>query len=91
MDASLYILLGLVIAALVAAFVQDVHLPLRGIAASGRLLRSVWIEITLGFLLAGLIEVLVPAQAMAQWLGRENLGRGILVGWAAGLILPGGP
>ena len=91
MDASLYILLGLVIAALVAAFVQDVHLPLRGIAASGRLLRSVWIEIALGFLLAGLIEVLVPAQAMAQWLGRENLGRGILVGWAAGLILPGGP
>jgi uncharacterized membrane protein YraQ (UPF0718 family) len=91
MDASLYILLGLVIAALVAAFVQDVHMPLRGIAASGRLLRSVWIEITLGFLLAGLIEVLVPAQAMAQWLGRENLGRGILVGWAAGLILPGGP
>jgi uncharacterized membrane protein YraQ (UPF0718 family) len=91
MDASLYILLGLVIAALVAAFLQDVRMPLRGLEASGRLLRSVWVEIALGFVLAGLLEVLIPAQAMAQWLGREHLGRGILVGWAAGLILPGGP
>ena len=70
MDASLYILLGLVIAALVAAFLQDVRMPLRGLEASGRLLRSVWVEIALGFVLAGLLEVLIPAQAMAQWLGR---------------------
>ena len=91
MDASLYILLGLVAIGLVVAFQRDPHLPLAGIAASGRLLRGVWIEIALGFVLAGLLEVLLPAQAMAQWLGRENLGRGILVGWAAGLILPGGP
>jgi uncharacterized protein len=91
MDASLYILLGLVLVALIAAFMRDARLPLAGIEASGRLLRGVWIEIALGFVLAGLLEVLIPAQAMAQWLGRENLGRGILVGWAAGLILPGGP
>jgi uncharacterized membrane protein YraQ (UPF0718 family) len=91
MDASLYILLGLVLVALIAAYLKGAGLPLAGIQASGRLLRGVWIEIALGFLLAGLLEVLLPAQAMAHWLGRENLGRGILVGWAAGLILPGGP
>jgi uncharacterized membrane protein YraQ (UPF0718 family) len=91
MDASLYILLALVLVALVAAFMRGANLPLAGIQASGRLLRSVWIEIALGFVLAGLLEVLLPAQALAQWLGRENMGRGILVGWAAGLILPGGP
>ena len=91
LDASLYILLGLVVVALCVAFLRDARLPLAGIEASARLLRGVWIEIALGFVLAGLLEVLLPAQAMAQWLGRENLGRGILVGWAAGLILPGGP
>lgn len=91
MDVGLYILLGLVLIALLAALMRDTRLPLAGLEASGRLLRGVWIEIALGFVLAGLLEVLIPAQAMAQWLGRENLGRGILVGWAAGLILPGGP
>lgn len=91
LDASLYILLGLVGVALLVAMLRDPRLPLAGIAASGRLLRGVWIEIALGFVLAGLLEVLLPAQAMAQWLGRENLGRGILVGWGVGLILPGGP
>ena len=91
LDASLYILLALVAVALLAAFLRDPHLPLTGLVASGRLLRGVWIEIALGFILAGLLEVLLPAQAMAQWLGRENLGRGILVGWGVGLILPGGP
>ena len=91
LDASLYILLGLVVIALLVAMRRDPHLPLAGVIASFRLLRGVWIEIALGFLLAGLLEVLLPAQAMAQWLGRENLGRGILVGWGVGLILPGGP
>jgi uncharacterized membrane protein YraQ (UPF0718 family) len=91
LDASLYILLGLVVIALLIAMRRDPHLPLAGVSASLRLLRGVWIEIALGFLLAGLLEVLLPAQAMAQWLGRENLGRGILVGWGVGLILPGGP
>lgn len=91
MDATLFILLGLIVVALIVAFMQDPRLPLRGLQASGNLLRGVWIELTLGFILAGLIEVLIPAAAIAQWMGRENLGRGILAGWLAGLILPGGP
>lgn len=91
MDATLYILLGLVAVALVVAFLRDAALPLRGLEASGRLVRSVWVELALGFVLAGLIEVLIPQAVVARWLGGERLGQGILVGWAAGLVLPGGP
>jgi uncharacterized protein len=90
-DASLYILLGLVVVAVGVALARDVALPLRGLAASGRLVRSVWIELALGFLLAGLLEVLLPHPVLSRWLGDEHVGRGILVGWAAGLVMPGGP
>jgi uncharacterized membrane protein YraQ (UPF0718 family) len=92
MDATLIILLGLVVVALVVAYLRDAALPMRGLEASGRLLGSVWIELALGFVLAGLIEVLIPQAMLARWLGGgERVGQGILVGWAAGLVLPGGP
>jgi len=92
-DATLIILLVLVVVALVVAFLRDAALPMRGLEASGRLLRGVWVELALGFVLAGLIEVLIPQAALTRWLGGggERLGQGILVGWAAGLVLPGGP
>jgi uncharacterized membrane protein YraQ (UPF0718 family) len=90
-DATLIILLGLVVVALVVAYLRDAALPLRGLEASGRLVRSVWVELALGFVLAGLIEVLLPQALLTRWLGGERLGQGILVGWAAGLVLPGGP
>jgi uncharacterized membrane protein YraQ (UPF0718 family) len=91
MDASLWILLGLTCAALVYAFVKDRQLPLAGLSASARLLRNVGLELALGFVLAGLFDVLVPAQTLVRWLGEEHAGRGILVGWVVGLVIPGGP
>jgi uncharacterized membrane protein YraQ (UPF0718 family) len=90
-DAGLWILLALAIAALIAAYLKDPALPLRGLEASSRLLRGVWLELALGFVLAGLLEVLIPAPALSRWLGESHTGRGILVGWLAGLIMPGGP
>jgi uncharacterized membrane protein YraQ (UPF0718 family) len=38
-----------------------------------------------------LLDVLIPAPALSRWLGDEHLGQGILAGWAAGLVMPGGP
>ena len=42
MDANLVVLSSLVVVAFAVALVRDVHLPLRGLEASGRLLRGVW-------------------------------------------------
>ena len=41
--------------------------------------------------LAGLVDVLIPSATMVRWLGAESEGRGILIGWVVGLIIPGGP
>ena len=91
LDVTLTILLGLTAAAFAAAYAKDPALPLQGLQASGRLLGSVWLELALGFVLAGLLDVLVPASTIARWLGSGQLSHGIFAGWAAGLVLPGGP
>ena len=90
-DLTLVILVSLVIATVAFGFAQDPTLPLRGLSASARLLRSVWLELLLGFVLAGLLEVLIPQPVLSRWLGAERLGQGIVIGWAAGLLMPGGP
>ena len=91
MDASLVVLLGLVAIATGVAFWEDPALPLRALEASLRLVRGVWLDLVLGFLFAGLMDVLIPAPTLSTWLGAERPGRGILVGWGAGLLIPGGP
>ena len=91
LDASTWILLGLVVVAVAVGIARDASLPLRALSASSRLLRGVWFDLALGFILAGLIEVLIPPQALTRWLGGERMGQGILIGWLAGLALPGGP
>lgn len=91
MDATRWILVGLLAAAALAALLRDPALLARGVQGGVRLLGGVWLELALGFLLAGLLEALIPAPALSRWLGEVGLGRGILIGWAAGLVLPGGP
>ncbi|HEU4685918.1 MAG TPA: permease [Nitrospira sp.] len=58
---------------------------------SSRLFAGVRVELVLGFVLAGLIDVLVPQALLMKWLGEQHLAYGILAGWAIGLLLPGGP
>ena len=91
LDISLVILLVLVVSIGLFAVVKDRALPLQGLYASGRLFGSVWIELLLGFIIAGLLEVLFSPSAITAWMGTESSTRGILVGWLAGLMIPGGP
>jgi uncharacterized membrane protein YraQ (UPF0718 family) len=90
-DISLIILLVLAVLASLVAFMKHPSLPMQGLYAAGRLFGSVWIELLLGFLIAGLLDVLISPSEITAWLGTESSIRGILVGWMAGLIIPGGP
>src|SRR5215831_18492513 len=90
-DISLVILLVLAVGVGVFAFAKDRSLPVQGLYSSGRLFGSVWIELLLGFLIAGLLDVLISPSEITAWLGTESSTRGILLGWMAGLVIPGGP
>lgn len=90
-DIGLWILVaGAVLLAAVVAM-KDPTLLGAALQRSGQSFAGVWPELLLGFLLAGLVEVLLPQHMVAQWLGQPHLSSGILIGWAAGLLLPGGP
>lgn len=92
MDVNLWILLGLTGAAFgVAWYRGGAELSAQGAVSGFRLFQGVWLELALGFLLAGLFDVLVPQETMVRWLGREHGARGILVAWVVGLLIPGGP
>jgi uncharacterized membrane protein YraQ (UPF0718 family) len=91
MDISVYVLLALTLGLLAFAFMRDAKLPAAALHATTRLVGSVWLELALGFVLAGLVDVLVPAEVLVRWLGAERGAQGILVGWVSGLLLPGGP
>lgn len=91
MDLNLWILLGLTVAAFAYAWAQDSQLPAAGVASTARLLRGVWLELALGFLLAGLFDVLIPEESLVRWLGAEHGTRAIGIAWLVGLLIPGGP
>jgi len=51
--------------------------------------KSTWARyLVLGFLLAGLMDTLVPRESLVNWLSSS---RGIGAAWLLGILLPGGP
>ena len=43
------------------------------------------------FIVAGMVQVLLPRELLSKWLGVESGMRGILIGTVAGGLAPGGP
>jgi len=43
------------------------------------------------FIVAGMMDVLIPKELVSKWLGAESGLRGILIGAVAGGLTPGGP
>jgi uncharacterized membrane protein YraQ (UPF0718 family) len=43
------------------------------------------------FIVAGMVQVLLPHELLAKWIGAESGMRGILIGTVAGGLSPGGP
>jgi uncharacterized membrane protein YraQ (UPF0718 family) len=45
----------------------------------------------LAFIVAGMVQVLLPNELLSKWVGAESGMRGILIGTVAGGFTPGGP
>ena len=45
----------------------------------------------LSFIVAGMVQVLVPRETISKWTGAESGMRGILIGTVVGSLTPGGP
>ena len=64
---------------------------LRGLNAAFRMTLEILPLLIFAFIIAGLVQVLLPHEAMRRWVGEESGIRGILIGTVAGGLMPGGP
>jgi len=86
------LILAIVAAILLAvAFWRGRDLPLAGLLAGGHTLWRNLPLLLLGFVIAGLAQVLIPRESITNWLGAEAGFKGILIGCVVGGLVPGAP
>ncbi len=91
MDTTTLVLAAVAAALLSVAFWRGRGLPLAAARTAGRTLWTNLPLILLGFLIAGLVQVLVPREAVARWLGGQAGVKGVLISCIAGGLVPGSP
>ncbi len=62
-----------------------------GLKSAGNLLLQIVPLLIFAFIVAGMIQHLVPTEMISKWVGTESGFRGILVGTVVGGLMPGGP
>lgn len=62
-----------------------------GLKSAGNLLLQITPLLIFAFIVAGMVQFLVPHEIISRWVGAESGFRGLLIGSAIGGIMPGGP
>ena len=84
------IILGVLAAVLIIlSYQKGVHI--QGLKASGNMLVQIIPLLIFAFLIAGMVQFLLPHETISRWVGTESGFRGLLIGTAMGSIAPGGP
>jgi len=91
MNTDTVIMAAIAVALLVLAYLRADSLCVAGLRAGARMLWSVMPVLLISFVVAGLVQVLVPKEQVGRWLGAEAGFRGIMLGCIAGGLTPGPP
>jgi uncharacterized membrane protein YraQ (UPF0718 family) len=91
MNPSTTILVVITLGLLLFALIRDKSLALDGIKIAGTTIWNNLILLSAGFLLAGLVQVLLPKSVIGDWLGDQSGIKGVLTGCVAGGLMPGSP
>lgn len=62
-----------------------------GLKSAGILLLQILPLLVFSFIVAGMVQVLIPQEIISKWVGAESGFRGILVGTLIGSLTPSGP
>lgn len=81
----------LAVALLVAGYLQGGDQHITGLRSAWRTTIQVLPMLLLAFVVAGMVEALIPREQVSRWIGQESGLRGILIGAVAGGLAPGGP
>lgn len=64
---------------------------IRGLRFAGNMLLQVTPVMIFAFIVAGMVQVLLPPQKISKWIGMESGFKGLFIAAAFGSLTPGGP
>lgn len=73
------------------AFFRDKAILFSGLNSGARLFVQILPMLFFALILSGIIQALIPKEAINRWVGKESGLKGILLGCLAGSLVPGGP
>jgi uncharacterized membrane protein YraQ (UPF0718 family) len=86
------IIMGVIaVAFLIYAYYRGGGEHILGLKAAWSILLQVMPLLIFVFIIAGIIQYILPVEMVAKWVGAESGLKGIIIGTAAGGITPGGP
>jgi uncharacterized membrane protein YraQ (UPF0718 family) len=91
MNAATIVMVIIAVALLVVAYFMENNLHISGLKKSGEMLIQVFPLLIAAFVIAGMVQVLIPKEFIVKWLGPESGLKGIALGALAGGLTPGGP
>jgi uncharacterized membrane protein YraQ (UPF0718 family) len=91
MDQTTLVLAIVTLILLGFAFRQGRDIPQAGLMTAGRTFWRNLPILLLGFIIAGLVQTLVPKELISRWLGAQSGVKGILIACAVGGLVPGAP
>ena len=91
MDVSTIAMLAVTLILLVIVYMKAPESAGKGLRASLTLVLEITPRMIAAFIIAGLIQVLVPEEVIAHWMGKGSGFKGIFIGMAIGTFTPGGP
>ena len=62
-----------------------------GLKSAGSMLLQIAPLLFFAFIVAGMVQVIIPSEMISGWIGAESGFRGILIGTGIGALTPGGP
>jgi uncharacterized membrane protein YraQ (UPF0718 family) len=91
MNTSTLILAGIAVILLIYAVIRGDNLAIAGLKLAGTTLWNNLVILLAGFIIAGLMQVLLPQDLIAKWLGDTSGFKSILIGCVSGGLIPGSP
>ncbi len=81
----------LAIALLIIGYQKGGGEHILGLKTAGNILLQILPLLIFAFIIAGMVQVIIPQEMISRWVGAESGFRGILIGTALGGVTPGGP
>ncbi len=91
MNTATAVMFAIAVLLLVVAYLQGEDLHIQGLKRAMRMFLQIIPLLIAAFIIAGMVQALIPREFIIKWLGKEAGLKGILFGTVAGGLTPGGP